>query len=135
MIKLSERKWEYEQDLFVGKHRGYKYIIKRMDNLGHLCGYVRLTKNDELFGVNIYDNEIPLQVHGGITYGSPGNTLDYSSDKRYFYIGFDTAHGGDVSPYMVDFLKEMPSYGTYKDLTYVRKNCKKLINQIKDNRK
>lgn len=135
MIELSERKWEYEQDLFVGRHRGYEYIVKRMDNLGHLSGYVRLTESDELFGTDLVDDDINLRVHGGITYTSFGNPMNYSSNSKYFYIGFDTAHGGDVSPYMVDFLKELPSYGTYKDLAYVRKNCKNLINQIKNSRK
>lgn len=135
MVRLSERKWDYEQDLFIGKHKGYKYIVKRMP-LGHLCGYVRLTKNDELFKTNLMDEDIYLRVHGGITYTSPGNPLDYFSESsKFFYIGFDTAHGGDVSPAMVDFLKDMPSYGTYKDLPYVRKQCKKLINQIKEDRK
>jgi len=47
-------------------------------------GYVRIADNHEFYGLDCDD--IPVWIHGGLTYGS------YRSNGVY---GFDTAHYGD----------------------------------------
>lgn len=60
-------------------------------------GYVIIPKGHKYYGVD-YDN-IPVNVHGGLTFSDYANTLDWSEikDKEGWVVGFDTAHYGDNS--------------------------------------
>lgn len=91
----------------IGEYKEYTYTIKRQ-NMGHLCGYVTLPD-----GITI-SSESDYNVYGGITY----------NDGKI--IGFDTAHYGDWN-------KLFPMEGsTYKDVTFVRNEIMKLIDQIEE---
>lgn len=67
--------------------------IKRMPKLLHLCGYIFVPSWHPFY--NKGDTELnslfEIDVHGGITYS-------YSDDFDEWKIGFDCAHGGDISP-------------------------------------
>lgn len=67
-------------------------------------GYVALPKEHPYYGVDY--EEIPVEVHGGLTYAEDGNSMlnrniqdQFPSDflKGCWIIGFDTCHGGDNS--------------------------------------
>lgn len=76
-------------------------------------GYVLLPHNHPLYGVNY--NDIPVNIHGGLTFGEYFNSKDFlrwTKDRKvlgdvtldnykkfdnYWIIGFDTNHFGDDS--------------------------------------
>jgi len=60
------------------------WIIKT--TMGHRCGYVKVDKNNLTNYIDSY-NDVPVEVHGGLTYGGNGEW------------GFDCAHYGDTSDY------------------------------------
>ena len=61
-------------------------------------GYVIIPKGHPYHGKH-YD-DIPVDVHGGLTFAEPANALsDWADiteeDKEGWVVGFDTAHYGD----------------------------------------
>jgi hypothetical protein len=59
-----------------------------------LCAYMGIPKSHPLAGFSYKD--IPLRVHGGLTFSSEG-TGNYPSD--YYWYGWDYAHCDDYSFY------------------------------------
>lgn len=57
-----------------------------LTEMGHRCGYVAVPKGHSTYGRN-YD-DIPVDVHGGLTYSSEGTDGNY-------WLGFDCAHSCD----------------------------------------
>lgn len=78
-------------------YRGYQALIVRIcpETLGHLCGYVKIPKENKLYGMHyediseMYDYEMP--AHGGLTFSG-------SFEEGDWWIGFDCAHAGDIQP-------------------------------------
>ena len=65
-------------------------------------------------------------MHGGITY-------DNNEPDGYIFV-FDCAHLGDLIP-VVEMKKIMlgiDSYGTYRNIEYVKHECKELAKQLKE---
>lgn len=109
-------------------YRGYDAIILRIrpEISGHLCGYVRM--RGELSDIHYDDlNRRGIEVHGGLTFS--GNM----DGEKGFWIGFDCAHSGDLSPaYDSDYIEMFSEHGyTYKDMDYVEKELMHLIDQLK----
>ena len=109
-----------------GTYKGLNYEIRAV-NMGWRCGYVNLL--ERLKGYFSYGETVnSLDVHGGIT---------FIEDDC---IGFDCAHITDEydESIMSDKYKEfnishprIPWKGaTIKDVTFVEKECKKLIRQL-----
>ncbi len=86
----------------------------RHKSMGHLCGYVILNKDNKYFGKH-YD-EIPVEVHGGLTYSE--------EEDGDWVVGFDCAHYGDKCPY-----NEYTS-GIYRDKNFVKFECESLAEQL-----
>lgn len=84
-----------------GYENELRYIILR--GTAALCAYIGIGVNHPL--ANQDYNNIPIRVHGGLTYACEGKG-DYLH-KEYFWYGWDYAHCGDASFY--DF-KDKPSY-------------------------
>lgn len=63
-----------------------------------LCAYLGVPKDHPLAGFDY--NDIPIQVHGGLTYGNEGKE-GYLPAGFYWY-GWDYAHSGDFSTYDED---------------------------------
>ena len=77
------------------------------NSCGEYNGYIAIPKNNKYFGIDY--NDIPVNVHGGLTFGEPSNDIiTYENwlsnvefligDKlpeNYFVFGFDTCHFGD----------------------------------------
>lgn len=82
--------------LSIEVYRGYEFAVM---NLGtHPCCYIKLPKGHKYENVD-YDN-IPLAVHGGLTYGESFlNVAEVGgkeiADKTGYWIGWDYAHYGD----------------------------------------
>lgn len=57
------------------------------------CGYVALPKEHIYYGKG-YD-DIPIEVHGGLTFAQKGDGKTW--DKKYYWIGFDCSHAGDLA--------------------------------------
>jgi hypothetical protein len=103
---------------------GFKCRVTKDSYLGHLCGYVVVPKENPIYGL-LY-NQIPIAVHGGITYAS------HEDDE--FYIGFDCAHLGDVVPGIsrdIPLISFERGYEKYRDLSYVKNEISLMIRQLK----
>lgn len=77
-----------------GKYKGYNYWIISYGS--HPCAYVELPKGHIYYGkcdCDAYD--LPIDVHGGITYGNYGLHNTIEQDK--FLLGWDYNHFGDYS--------------------------------------
>ena len=64
--------------------------------------------------------------------------VEPDENDRVWWLGFDTAHGCDISPAMQARERIMMpelcthDYGTYKDLEYVQNECRNLCRQLKE---
>lgn len=130
---LADGPWTIEPDDFEFSYKDYKCFGKR-NAMGFWCGYVILPAGHSLIRDH-YEN-IPLEVHGGLTYGK------HHEDKS-MTIGFDCAHLGDKKPsYNNQLVKEIildpilcsiileEREGTYKTIEFVQRECRKMVDQI-----
>jgi len=90
----------------------------RRNNSGALCGYVTMTRDNKLWGLDYGDisNMIDFYPHGGLTFAS--------ETPSGYTVGFDCAHSGDLCPY---FSK---SVGIYRDLAFVKNECESLAESL-----
>lgn len=113
----------------------YKTIPCRLIRNGHgnWCGYIALNSGDKYFEAS-YD-DISYDVHGGLTFCDYMKVREESvyNDADYWWIGFDTAHSGDVCPIDFGFEDGLFGDGTYKDLEYCISEVKLLADQLYDN--
>lgn len=125
-----EGPWDNEPDRKDFVYLGYSCFALR-NALGNWCGYVGIPESHPLF-MKSYD-DAPIDVHGGLTYGAlcsppichipaPG------MPEKVWWLGFDTAHYGDISPsrYMPQIASE-----SYKDLNYTESEIKRMAEQLK----
>lgn len=101
MVYGPKRKLEI---LFEGTYKGYQFYIL---NLGtHPTAYIEIPRKSKLFRktyLEIYDMEIDIDVHGGLTYSN--DHLQNIKENTWF-IGWDYAHCNDYAGYE----EEMPTY-------------------------
>ena len=88
-----------------GYENGVRYLIMR--GPAALCAYVGVPSDHPLSGRD-YD-DIPLEVHGGLTYASQGKD---PWPTGWFWYGWDYAHAGDVSFYDLDLAAKRPDLYT-----------------------
>ncbi len=148
--------WDDEPDkvVWVDETTGLDCMIVR-NHQGSLCGYVGVGKDHEYYNVD-YDT-IDVDVHGGLTFsdscqtGSPEVVVRHipqpGRSDDIWWLGFDCAHYGDKSPYVLKLyldpddespyvLKLYSDYGIpdpeamYRDLDYVIKECESLAAQL-----
>ena len=87
--KKIEEEGDYKEWIFTSENGcQFRCMIRRNVRLNNLCGYVEVTKDNKLFGMEYLDIEVPLKVHGGVTYSSP--------EKDNWDFGFDCAHYNDM---------------------------------------
>lgn len=94
------------------EYKGYQCRVKRIEGLGHLCGYV---------DVAMPNAEDIVNCHGGITFNSGDS------------IGFDCAHSGDLTP--ASFLAFGERFGgdygeTYRTMDFCVEELMRIVNQI-----
>jgi len=120
--------WDTEPNELRFEHNGLKCLVLRMEQLGHLCGYVGIKEYPVDF------DEYSIDVHGGVTYESTvensfGVMKDYFEDCKHV-IGFDAAHYMDISPKMETMLNKHLYGGTYKNMAYMKEETIKLAEQL-----
>lgn len=90
------RQWE---------HSGLHCLTLFHEMTGTYNGYVGVPKGHPLYGKDYHDKRIEnLEVHGGVTYSDFWPELN--DNNELWYIGFDTAHAGDITPEMDRLLPE-----------------------------
>ena len=110
-----------------GEYNGYNYYVL---NLGtHPCGYVEIPHDSKYFNVDY--NNIPVECHGGLTYGRGFlHTVAGIDDNRYF-IGWDYAHYCDYVGYHSMFGVDEAPFGDRRYTTEdVVRECKNVIEQL-----
>ena len=119
------KEWLKEKDVKEFMANGYKCIVKRHKTMKHLCGYVHITKSHKLYGIgysNLYDMNIDIEVHGGLTYAEKEN--------EDWVFGFDCAHLGDLVPGMEEY-GIIQEEEIYRNMEYVEHETRHLANQLK----
>ena len=119
---------QHEPNYETFEYKGYYCVIKRMLYLGgQLNGYVRIPENHHIY--NREQHDLDIECHGGITFGP-----EELKGETGIFIGFDTAHYLDYMPFMIMMTRsgqmENIDEGTYKDITYVRNECKQIVEQL-----
>ena len=107
------------------EYKGFKVVIKRMMYLGgQLNGYVRIPKEHKYYQKSYSDDDVEnIECHGGLTFAG-----DLEEDGDW-YVGFDTCHYQDYMPFLHMNVRDSGS-GIYKDINYVRNECKRIVDQL-----
>lgn len=93
-------------------------FLRRNPNTLTLCGYVVLTSDNKLFGLDYDDiyTKMFISIHGGLTYSD--------EQEGGWIIGFDCAHAGDLCPAFPHF------DGIYRTKEFVISECEKLAEEV-----
>lgn len=148
--------WDTEPNEDHFEHAGLQCAIYRHERSGHLCGYVQVPEGHPLHGKD-YGDQVPeslrallddalkgpigkrnlvsilcanlddggridllIDVHGGLTFSGK------LRGAAGYWFGFDCAHAGDYSPYRGRWMDDE----TYRDIEYVRTECRRLAEQL-----
>jgi hypothetical protein len=138
-IQRVKEEIKKEYNLYRRHHRGMEYFILRPSALSgssileetpfsliNFCGYVVIDKSSSYYISNNYD-DYKIDCHGGLTYAG-----DISSVSVDFAIGFDCSHAGDVISLGLDGIFSLES-NIYRNVDYVDKECKGIIDQLMSN--
>ena len=143
--------WNNEPNRVEWEHAGFRCLALRQPQSGHWCGYVGLPKGHKHYGipdsVPYYDddgNEIKdRQVvafelsygHGGVTYGRfcQGDVCHISDNEELYWLGFDCAHSGDLTPSTLIYAPNLAKYGTYKTIGYVKQCVNEMAEELSTN--
>lgn len=117
---MKEMVYKYNKGFEVldkGIHDGYNYYIVSFGT--HPCAYVVLPPTNQFYGKH-YD-EIPIDVHGGLTFG-----CSFNPNINEMCIGWDYSHVGDYCSYF-------PNSDEHKWTTQeIRQDVYNVIKQLKD---
>lgn len=139
--KWAIGEWNDEPDKmqFTDKETGFPCLIVRQPQIGHLCGYVGVTKEHPFFGLDYSDNKIKTNIHGGLTFSDSCQERDdgqgvchivqEGEDDNVWWFGFDCGHTWDVAPYSFFSIDDQASY---KNIKYVKKEIKNLAIQLRE---
>jgi hypothetical protein len=106
-------------------------LILRESFFGSLRGYVGVSASHPYYGKDwSYQPIKALSVHGGINFSSHEiqNFHIVEPDSAIWWLGFDCGHGSDIVP-SAGFLNEAGL--TYKNINYLKEQCKRLALQLK----
>lgn len=127
MVYSEKRKIEV---LDTGEYLGYTYYIM---NLGtHPTAYVKVpNKLIKKFKEYEYSFEIPIEVHGGITYFREFLMISEEVENKGYFIGWDYAHAGDYAGYYATsmfrkYFEDDKKWTTQEILEDVKDVCKQL---------
>jgi hypothetical protein len=138
--------WNDEPDKkqWLNTATGYPCLIVR-NHSGSLCGYVGVPEGHPCYQRDY--QSVDVEIHGGLTFadacaqdGDESRHICHkaSGDDRVWWLGFDCAHLGDISPAhdawglarggVVGFNDELSSY---KTVGYVTRQVESLARQLK----
>lgn len=107
-------------------HKGLKCVILFVRQ-SHRCGYVRIPKDNPAFELEY--NDVPVYIHGGLTFGDYSLLPGYKKNKNFYWFGFDCSHAGDKTAPIIGMSGEWNGhFWTKKD---VIKETKELAEQLK----
>jgi hypothetical protein len=122
----KQGQWQNESSFvsFTDDETGLTCIVLRDTRplMGCLCGYVVIPDDLRETVASLSVNE--LEVHGGVTFNDYITKVELG-DNPLYAIGFDCAHAGDLIPGMDS------SEGVYRNIGYVKAECRKLAKQVK----
>lgn len=130
--------WQDEPDRVEWEHNGFPCLMRRnMQVTGSWCGYVAVPEEHPAFekGYGYLD----VSAHGGLTYsdhcdGEVCHTPKPGASDNVWWLGFDCAHAGDLSPKMEVLTGRMGfpdlSWQRYRDLDWVKKEVEHLADQL-----
>jgi hypothetical protein len=146
----GEGEWQQEEDKiqWEDKKTNLPCLIVRGPH-GGLCGYVGVYKDHPFYelqycGSNEYTASPAdlLDVHGGITWSdfcrkdkhSICHIVEEGEDDNVWWLGFDCAHSGDLTPYLnkSEYYRQYPREGIYRNISYVTKEVERLAYQLKN---
>lgn len=120
--------------------RAYRGGENDIVGLGHWCGYVGVPEGHPAF----QKEDVAVSVHGGLTFSDfcqedhergVCHVPEVGMPDKVWWLGFDCAHLGDLSPGLVRTLKEVHinvAIGdTYRTLDYIQQECHQLATQLK----
>lgn len=120
-------------EFISGEYLGYEWLVARQE-MGHLCGYVRLWDGhplEILWKTEKYPYEaIDIRCHGGLTFGEKiGKKSNVRGFTPGYWIGWDYAHVGD------EMIINYPTYhsridGKHWKESEVIKECYDVIGQL-----
>lgn len=131
---LSKMQSEGNQSVFL--YKGYVCFCNRIipvytsttvysQNMFHWCGYIGIPKGHPFYSKGY--NDLNVVCHGGLTFAGFFDN-DRADKDRLFFIGFDCAHSGDICSFSTMF----NNTDVYRDLQYVKNQCRKIVDQISD---
>lgn len=117
--------WWGEPDRVEWPHDSGLRCLALRGPAGAWCGYVGVPKGHPLHGADY--SGLPVEVHGGLTFA--GQLLDVDGG---WWLGFDCAHAGDVSP--SSLAHGFPGYPgeVYRALPYVLEQVEQLARWVAD---
>lgn len=135
ILEKVKKEGNYEEFIY----RNIPAVIIRNTSLLTLNGYFKITEdiekilrkeNPKIDLIDEYDlaNNYSM-IHGGFTY------LNTLKGKNGLWLGFDTAHIGDIIPkYLIAYNFNPYSYDdeTYKDKIFVKRQLKNAIDDFLD---
>lgn len=142
-----EGEWKHEPDKvqWQDEATGLPCLIVR-NGAGALCGYVGVAEGHPMFKKHYDAVEKPdgeyIDVHGGLTFsdfcqkGGEAHSICHipapGEPDHVWWLGFDCAHSGDLSP---GYVHRLPSRmrlerESYKNIEYVKAECAKLAAQL-----
>jgi hypothetical protein len=135
--------WKNEPDRVEFEHDGFPCLMLRQSTHGAWCGYVAVPPGHPWHGKDY--NDIDASVHGGLTYAEKCAGLVCHVPKPgepddVWWLGFDCVHSGDFSPGYADIRASHPGifsphptiYEQYRDVDYVRSECRDLAKQARN---
>ena len=122
MIYQKDRKVEI---LYNGTYKDYDFYIM---NLGtHPTAYVNVWNNKLLSGKD-YD-EIDIDVHGGLTYGSDHLFISNEEEIKGWFIGWDYSHYNDYAGYESEMPEGLRMNGKKWTTEEIYEDVKSVIEQ------
>jgi hypothetical protein len=133
--------WQTEPDRLEWRHNGVPCLIVRNPS-GALCGYAACPPehpwHGKAFDMHWDETENP-EVHGGITFsglcqegGKICHVPQPGEPDDVWWLGFDCAHSGDLTPRDVKEGYTLGRFGPakYRDVEYVKAEANSLAEQI-----
>ena len=97
--------------------------------VGALCGYVGVPEGHPWYKTDPY-----ADCHGGVTFtgfcqeANDEHGICHVGDDTPWWIGFDCAHSGDLTPGAMYDRGEW--FSTYRNINYVKRECALLAQQV-----
>lgn len=106
--------------------------IWKHPDYGHLMGYIGVPRSHPWYGKDCNkDDELDgVDVHGDLSYSHhedfEGRRPPHDTGMDIWWLGFDCAHAGDLSPGLV---RPRDPANVYRDEAFVRRELAKLVSQ------